>query len=108
MGVGQRPPRRIGDARTTRPPARGARRHKNLTSRPLDLWTGLRILAAAMLNRLRYQLGLAERISAVFAMAPPCAATASVTRPDERRSERARDLVLGGCYSLQNRPKDHV
>jgi hypothetical protein len=61
-----------------------------------------------MLNRLRYQLRLAERTSAVFAMAPPCAATVSVTRPDERRSERTRGLVLRGCYSLQDRPKDHL
>ena len=106
MGVGQRRRRRIRDARTTRPPARRARRHENLTSQrqegndPLDLWTGLRTSAAAMLNRLRYQLRLAERISAVLCHAPPYAATKSVTRLDERRSERASSLVLEECYSF--------
>jgi hypothetical protein len=40
--------------------------------------------------------------------APPCAATVSVTRHDERRSERTRGLVLRRCYSLEDRPKDHL
>jgi hypothetical protein len=61
-----------------------------------------------MLNRLRYQLRLAERISAVLCPAPPCAATVSITSPDKRRSERTSGLVLFECYSLQDQPKDHL